>query len=158
MVGIDEKSEGLGIARDKGIQASTKGIAELLRREDVGIVFDASGAKAHIQHAPLLKAARKVAIDLTPAAVGPYIVPCVNLGEHLDADNVNLITCGGQATIPIVWAVNQMCPVRYAEIVSTVASKGAGVGTRQNIDEFTQTTARGLELIGGPVREKLLSF
>ena len=156
MVGIDERSEGLRIARDRGIQASAKGIAELLRQEDIAIVFDASGARAHVRHAPLLKDAGKIAIDLTPAAVGVCVVPYVNLKDYLDAANVNLITCGGQATIPIVWAVNQVCPVRYAEIVSTVASKSAGAGTRQNIDEFTQTTARGLELIGGALKGKAL--
>jgi acetaldehyde dehydrogenase len=156
MVGIDEMSEGLRIARSHGTEASAKGIAELLSREDVAIVFDASGAKAHVRHAPMLKAARKIAIDLTPAAVGPSVVPYVNLKDHLDFDNVNLITCGGQATIPIVWAVNQVCSVQYAEIVSTVASKSAGPGTRQNIDEFTQTTAQGLEFLGGARKGKAL--
>jgi len=156
MVGIDESSEGLKIAREKGLKASAKGIAELLREEEVRLVFDASGAKPHTRHAPLLRAASKIAIDLTPAAVGPYVVPYVNLGGHLDALNVNLITCGGQATIPIVWAIGQSAPVEYAEIVSTVASQSAGLGTRQNIDEFTQTTARGLEAVGGAGRGKAI--
>jgi len=156
MAGIDESSAGLRIARDAAVKTSARGISDLLNEEDVRIVFDASGAQPHIRHAPLLKSAGKVAIDLTPAALGPYVVPYVNLQKHLDSDNVNLITCGGQATIPIVWAINQCVPVEYAEIVSTVASKSAGMGTRQNIDEFTRTTAHGLEAIGGARRGKAI--
>lgn len=156
MVGIDPNSEGLRLAGEKAVKSSARGIEDLLKEERVRLVFDATGARAHIRHASLLRSAGKVAIDLTPAAIGPYVVPYVNLAEHLDEMNVNLITCGGQATIPIVWAINQVAPVTYAEIVSTVASKSAGLGTRQNIDEFTQTTARGLERVGGACRGKAI--
>jgi acetaldehyde dehydrogenase (acetylating) len=155
-VGVDEASEGLRMAREKGVKTSAKGIDELLKENDVRIVFDASGAKPHRQHAPLLQKAGKIAIDLTPAAVGPYVVPCINLKEHLNAPNVNLITCGAQATVPIVWAIHQVASVRYAEIISAVASKSAGIGTRQNIDEFTQTTARSLENLGGAKKGKAI--
>ncbi len=155
-VGVDEASEGLRLAREKGVTTSARGISDLLKQDDVRIVFDASGAKPHRQHAPLLQQAGKIAIDLTPAAVGPYVVPCINLKEHLDAPNVNLITCGAQATVPIVRAIHQVAPVRYAEIISAVASKSAGIGTRQNIDEFTQTTARSLENLGGAQKGKAI--
>jgi len=155
-VGVDEASEGLRLAREKGVTTSARGISDLLKQDDVRIVFDASGAKPHRQHAPLLQQAGKIAIDLTPAAVGPYVVPCLNLKEHLDAPNVNLITCGAQATVPIVRAIHQVAPVRYAEIISAVASKSAGIGTRQNIDEFTQTTARSLENLGGAQKGKAI--
>ncbi len=155
MVGIDPASEGLAIARDKGVKASAKGIEDLLK-EDVPLVFDASGAKPHLRHAPQLKKAGKIAIDLTPAAVGPAVVPYINLHEHLDAPNVNLITCGGQAPVPLVWAIHQAAPVSYAEIVSTISSRSAGIGTRQNIDEFTETTARSLETLGGARRGKAI--
>ncbi len=149
LVGIDPGSEGLARARALGLEASAEGIDYILARPEIRLVFDATSAKAHVRHAKLLKEAGKIAIDLTPAARGPYVVPPVNLGAHLDAFNVNLITCGGQATIPLVYAVHRVVPVRYAEMVSTVASRSAGPGTRQNIDEFTFTTARGLEAIGG---------
>jgi len=154
--GVDEASEGLRLAREKGVTTSARGISDLLKQDDVRIVFDASGAKPHRQHAPLLQQAGKIAIDLTPAAVGPYVVPCINLKEHLDAPNVNLITCGAQATVPIVRAIHQVAPVRYAEIISAVASKSAGIGTRQNIDEFTQPTARSLENLGGAQKGKAI--
>jgi acetaldehyde dehydrogenase len=156
MIGIDETSEGLRIARGKGLRTSTAGLDELLKDETIRLVFDASGAKAHIRHAPRLKSAGKIAIDLTPAAVGPPVVPYVNLSDLDDAWNLNLITCGGQATIPLVWAINQVSPVRYAEIVSTISSASAGPGTRQNIDEFTETTARSLEAVGGARRGKAI--
>lgn len=156
MAGIDPQSEGLARARSLGIQTSTKGVEAVLAEPGLGIVFDATSAKAHVRHAPLLRESGCIAIDLTPAAQGPYVVPPVNLGQHLDAPNVNLITCGGQATIPLVAAVSRVAPVRYAEIVSTVASVSAGPGTRQNIDEFTFTTARGLEAIGGARQGKAL--
>src|SRR5437870_3949498 len=155
MVGIDPGSEGLARARGKGIEATSDGVAWLLERADrFRLVFEATSAKIHARHAPLLREAGLVAVDLTPAAVGPAVIPSVNLKDHLDAPNVNLITCGGQATVPIVAAVARVCLVPYAEIVSTVASKSAGPGTRQNIDEFTQRTARGLETIGGAQRGK----
>ncbi|MCL5103933.1 MAG: acetaldehyde dehydrogenase (acetylating) [Armatimonadetes bacterium] len=156
LAGVDPKSEGLSRARSQGIDTSHDGIDSILEDPDVKIVFDATSAKAHKVHAPLLRDAGKVAIDLTPAAVGPYVVPPVNLGEHLDAMNVNLITCGGQATIPLVYAVSRVTPVEYAEMVSTVSSVSAGPGTRQNIDEFTVTTARGLEAIGGAKQGKAI--
>ena len=149
VAGIDPQSEGLARARALGVETSVEGIAAVLAHPEVRIVFDATSARAHLRHARVLREAGKVAVDLTPAAVGPYVVPPVNFGQHLDAANVNLITCGGQATIPLVHAVARVTPVLYAEIVSTVASKSAGPGTRQNIDEFTFTTARGLEVIGG---------
>lgn len=156
LAGIDPKSDGLARARQHGIAASDRGIDAILDAPDIKIVFDATSAKAHARHAPLLAAAGKIAIDLTPAARGPYVVPPVNLGAHLGAANVNLITCGGQATIPLVHAVHRVAPVRYAEIVSTVASASAGPGTRQNIDEFTFTTARGLEALGGAAAGKAI--
>jgi acetaldehyde dehydrogenase len=124
--------------------------------DDFQIVFDATTAQAHFRHAELLKKAGKIAIDLTPAAVGPYVVPSVNLQEHLDKTNVNLTTCGGQATAPMVSAIHRAATVEYAEIVSTIASKSAGPGTRQNIDEFTETTAEGLVQIGGAGRGKAI--
>jgi len=156
MAGIDADSEGLARARALGIPTSHDGISAVLDDPEIKIVFDATSARAHVRHAPLLREAGKIAIDLTPAARGPYVVPPVNLGQHLDEPNVNLITCGGQATIPLVYAVSRVTPVRYAEIVSTVASRSAGPGTRQNIDEFTFTTARGLEALGGAEQGKAI--
>jgi acetaldehyde dehydrogenase len=149
VAGIYEDSPGLERAREMGVPTSADGVEAVLAREDVQLVFDATSARAHAANAPALAAAGKRVVDLTPAAVGPYVVPAVNLEEHLDAPNVNLVTCGGQATIPFVHAVDRVANVAYAEIVATIASAGAGPGTRQNIDEFTQTTARGLELVGG---------
>lgn len=156
LAGIDPASEGLARARSEGIRTSHNGIDAILEAPDVKLVFDATSAKAHKVHAPLLWEAGKVAIDLTPAAIGPYVVPPVNLGDHLNETNVNLITCGGQATIPIVHAVSRVTPVEYAETVSTISSVSAGPGTRQNIDEFTVTTSRGLEVIGGARKGKAI--
>ncbi|MCR4398909.1 MAG: acetaldehyde dehydrogenase (acetylating) [Firmicutes bacterium] len=156
MSGVDPKSEGLALAASLGVRTSTDGVSPVLDDPSVEIVFDATSARIHLQHAPLLKDAGKRAIDLTPAAIGPYVVPCVNIDEHADAPNINLITCGGQATIPIVAAVSRVTRVRYAEIVATISSRSAGPGTRQNIDEFTQTTARGLVQIGGAERAKAI--
>lgn len=156
LAGIDPHSEGLARARDLGILASHEGIQPILDDPDIRIVFDATSAYAHVRHAKMLHEAGRVAVDLTPAARGPYVIPPVNLGAHLTEPNINLITCGGQATIPLVHAVSRVTPVAYAEIISTIASLSAGPGTRQNIDEFTFTTARGLEVIGGAKRGKAI--
>lgn len=157
MAGIVPESEGLARARQEGLTVTTDGIDGLLKQKDAfAIVFDATTASAHKKHAPLLSQANKIAIDLTPAAIGPYVIPLVNLEEHVGAPNVNLVSCGGQATVPLVAALRQIAPVEYAEIVATIASKSAGPGTRQNIDEFTETTARGLEKIGRAARGKAI--
>jgi acetaldehyde dehydrogenase (acetylating) len=157
MIGIDPESDGMARARELGYEIISTGLDGFLERPELAdIVFDATSAKAHIRHAKALKNAGKLAIDLTPAAVGPFVVPTVNLGLHLEEPNINLITCGGQATIPIIHAVNRVCAVSYAEIVATISSKSAGPGTRANIDEFTQTTARGIELIGGAKKGKAI--
>jgi acetaldehyde dehydrogenase (acetylating) len=158
MIGIDPHSDGLRRARDLDYTTFDGGLKDFLEQipEQADMVFDATSAKAHIRHAKMLKKAGKIAIDLTPAAVGPFVIPSVNLSEHLNAGNINLITCGGQATIPIVHAINKVAPVEYAEIVATIASKSAGPGTRANIDEFTLTTSRGIELIGGAKKGKAI--
>lgn len=158
MVGVVE-SAGIQRARQKGIPATTRGIQELLERRDelgIRIVFDATGAGPHLVHAPQLKAAGLYAIDLTPAAVGPYLVPSVN-PERIEGEmNLNMVTCGGQATVPIVYAVSRVAGAAYAEIVSAISSKSAGPGTRSNIDEFTETTAKALEQVGGADRGKAI--
>ena len=156
LAGIDPASEGLARARAFGIRASDEGIKAILEDPDIKIVFDATSAKAHVRHAKALREAERIAVDLTPAARGPYVVPPANLKEHLDEVNVNMVTCGGQATTPLVYAVSRVTPVRYAEMVSTVASLSAGPGTRQNIDEFTETTAKALEVVGGAQQGKAI--
>jgi acetaldehyde dehydrogenase len=150
VVGIDPGSEGLRMAREAGLEATHEGPGWVIdNADDVDIVFEATTARVHRENAPRYAEAGLRAVDLTPAKLGPNVVPPVNLVDHLDAPNVNMITCGGQATVPIVAAVRSVAEVPYAEIVSTVASKSAGPGTRQNIDEFTKTTARALEEVGG---------
>ncbi len=157
MIGIDPESDGLKRANKNGLQVSAEGLRAVL---DSGakpdVVFDATSAKAHVRHAKILREAGIQAIDLTPAARGPYVIAAVNLKEHLESENVNMVTCGGQATVPIVNAVSRVVGVSYSEIVATISSKSAGPGTRQNIDEFTETTARAVESIGGAARGKAI--
>lgn len=157
LAGIVE-SEGIRRAAGMGISVTTEGVDGIIKADkDIKIVFDATSATAHQQrHAYLLKEAGKIAIDLTPAAVGPYLVPCVNLEKLKDEVNVNMVTCGGQATIPIVYAISRVAGAEYAEIVACISSKSAGPGTRQNIDEFTETTAKALEMVGGADRGKAI--
>ncbi|MEU1392854.1 MULTISPECIES: acetaldehyde dehydrogenase (acetylating) [unclassified Nonomuraea] len=159
MVGIDPASDGLARAARMGVPTTAEGVDGLIALpgfDEIGIVFDATSAKAHeVNAAKLLPLGRRL-IDLTPAAIGPYVVPAVNLDEHLDAPDVNMVTCGGQATIPIVAAVSRVAPVEYAEIVASIASKSAGPGTRANIDEFTETTSAAIEQIGGARRGKAI--
>lgn len=159
MVGIDPESDGLARARRLGVATTDMGIAGLLALPvfaEIGVVFDATSAKAHAAHAELLEPYGKILVDLTPAAIGPFVVPAVNLAEHREDRHVSMVSCGGQATIPMVAAVSRVAPVCYAEIVASIASKSAGPGTRANIDEFTQTTARAIEVIGGAERGKAI--
>ena len=159
MVGIDPDSDGLARAKRMGIATTHEGIDGLVKLDvwpEIGIVFDATSAGAHKRHNEVVTSAGKVMIDLTPAAIGPYVIPVVNGDAHLDASNVNMVTCGGQATIPIVAAVASVATVHYAEIVASIASKSAGPGTRANIDEFTETTAKGIEEVGGARKGKAI--
>ena len=159
LVGVDPDSEGLARAQRIGVACTHRGIDGLLAMkefDEIRIVFDATSAKAHLNNDEALRGYGKTIIDLTPAAIGPYVVPVVNLDEHADASNLNMVSCGGQATIPMVAAVSCVAKVHYAEIVSSIASRSAGPGTRANIDEFTQTTARAIEKIGGATRGKAI--
>ncbi len=156
LAGIDPGSEGLARARSLSIESSAEGLQAILERSEVKIVFDATSAKAHVRHAKALREAGRIAIDLTPAARGPYVVPPANLKEYIDHVNVNMVTCGGQATAPMVYAVSRTTPVQYAEMVSTISSLSAGPGTRQNIDEFTETTSKALEVVGGAKQGKAI--
>ena len=156
VVGIVKESEGLRIAREEGIETSFEGISSIIKDKDIKIVFDATSAGGHLSHAPLLEKEGKIAVDLTPAAVGPFVVPAVNLKDMINAGNINMVTCGGQATIPIISAINKAADVEYGEIVATISSKSAGPGTRQSIDEFTETTARGICEVGGADRGKAI--
>lgn len=149
LAGIDPESDGLARARAKGIRTSHHGINAILEDPEIKIVFDATSAKAHKQNAVALREKGKLAVDMTPAAIGPFVVPTVNLHEHIEAMNVNLISCGGQATTPLVHAVNRIVPVHYAEVIATTASVSIGPGTRQNVDEFVRTTANAVQQVGG---------
>jgi acetaldehyde dehydrogenase len=158
-VGIDARSDGLQRASRMGIPITSDGIEGLVGMPgfaDIEIVFDATSAGAHQRHDKSLRAHGKRVIDMTPAAIGPYTIPPVNGEANLDVPNVNMVTCGGQATIPIVAAISRITPVRYAEIVASIASKSAGPGTRANIDEFTEATSRAIELVGGASRGKAI--
>jgi acetaldehyde dehydrogenase len=159
MVGIDPDSDGLARAHRMGVPTTSDGVDGLIAMHgfaEMRIIFDATSAKAHQANAARLAPYGKRLIDLTPAAIGPFVVPAVNLTEHLDAENVNMVTCGGQATIPIVAAISQITPVLYGEIVASIASKSAGPGTRVNIDEFTETTSHAIEAVGGAAHGKAI--
>jgi acetaldehyde dehydrogenase len=159
MVGIDPASDGLARAARMGVPTISDGVQGLIAMpgfDEIEIVLDATSARAHVANAEALRPYGKRLIDLTPAAIGPYVVPPVNLEQHLDAENVNMVTCGGQATIPIVAAIGAVTPVHYGEIVASIASRSAGPGTRANIDEFTETTSRAIEAVGGATRGKAI--
>lgn len=158
-VGIDPASDGLARASRMGITTIDSGVQGLIEHpdfDDIKIIFDSTSAQAHVANEEALRPYGKRLIDLTPAAIGPFVVPAVNLSEHLDAPDVNMVTCGGQATIPIVAAISAVTPVHYAEIVASIASKSAGPGTRANIDEFTETTSHAIEQVGGAAHGKAI--
>lgn len=157
MIGVDENSRGMKMAKENGLTILANGIDGIYDLEiKPELLFDATSAKAHHYHAQVAKELGIRLLDLTPAAIGPFVSPSVNVKEHIDAENVNLITCGGQATAPIVAAIADVVDVSYAEIVATISSKSAGPGTRANIDEFTETTAEALEKVGGAKKGKAL--
>ncbi|MFB7574994.1 acetaldehyde dehydrogenase (acetylating) [Streptomyces sp. NPDC056165] len=159
LAGIDPDSDGLARARRLKVATTHEGVEGLVKMDefaDIDIVFDATSAGAHRHHEDVLRPLGRTLVDLTPAALGPYVVPPVNGAAHLDASNVNMVTCGGQATIPIVAAVGAVTPVHYGEIVASIASRSAGPGTRANIDEFTETTSSAIEKVGGAARGKAI--
>ena len=159
LVGIDPESDGLNRARKMGVATTDRGIdglEEMDEFQEIEILFDATSAKAHAQHDQVARKHGKQIIDMTPAAIGPYVVPVVNIDQHLNSPNINMVSCGGQATIPMVNAVQKVSKVHYAEIVASIASQSAGPGTRANIDEFTETTATGLEVVGGAEKGKAI--
>ncbi len=159
MVGVDPASDGLARAKRMGVETTSDGLDGLVKMpvwQDIGIVFDATSAYAHKHHDAVCRAHGKVIVDLTPAAIGPYTVPVVNADANLGEPNVNMVTCGGQATIPVVHAVSRVAKVHYAEIVASISSKSAGPGTRANIDEFTETTSRAIEQVGGATKGKAI--
>ncbi|KEH15157.1 acetaldehyde dehydrogenase [Medicago truncatula] len=161
MVGIDVRSDGLARAARFGVAVTHEGVEGLSRLpifSDIDIVFDATSAGAHVKNDAFLRTVNPHIrlIDLTPAAIGPYCIPVVNGDKHLDALNVNMVTCGGQATIPMIAAVSRVAKVHYGEIVASISSKSAGLGTRANIDEFTRTTSKAIEVVGGAVKGKAI--
>ena len=160
VIGIDADSDGLRIARERGVETTHEGIEGAVASDiwsEIAICFDATSAGAHKIHNEICVRDGKLMVDLTPAAIGPFCIPPVNADEHVDKQNVNMVTCGGQATIPMVYAVTRVSDsVPYAEIVASVSSRSAGPGTRANIDEFTETTARGVEVIGGAEKGKAI--
>jgi acetaldehyde dehydrogenase len=159
MCGIDPESDGLARARRLGVATTADGIDGLIAMpefSDVGVVFDATSAGAHLKNDAALQLSGVRVVDLTPAAIGPFVVPAVNLPDLTTERNVNMVTCGGQATIPMVAAISRVSPVRYAEIVASIASKSAGPGTRANIDEFTETTSHAIEKVGGAEHGKAI--
>ena len=156
MIGIVE-SEGIKRAASYGVEVSTQGAVALTGRQDIKIAFDATSAAAHLKvNSPILKNEGIISIDLTPAAIGPYCVPCVNLAQLSNESDINMVTCGGQATIPIVYAISRIAGAAYAEIVACISSKSAGPGTRANMDEFTETTAKAIEIVGGADKGKAI--
>jgi acetaldehyde dehydrogenase len=159
MVGIDPDSDGLARAARLGVPVTSDGVDGLIAMpgfDEIAIIFDATSAKAHIANADKLTPYGKRLVDLTPAAIGPMVIPAVNLDDHLQAPNVNMVTCGGQATVPVVAAISRVVPTPYAEIVASIASRSAGPGTRANIDEFTETTGQAIASVGGAERGKAI--
>jgi len=157
MIGVDPTSDGLARARRLGVEASHEGVDWLLKQDELpDLIFEATAAKPHLLNAPRYREAGIKAIDLTPAAVGPFVCPVVNLTDLRAEPNINMITCGGQATIPIVNAISKITPVSYAEIIASISSKSAGPGTRANIDEFTETTSKAIETVGGAAKGKAI--